>query len=224
LAGVRSSSINGTQTILNAIRDSKERARVLNLSSGAVYGMQRTSEGKVPEIAEFGEAENSYAEVKIEIEQDLNKLELEYATQVTHARLFAFAGPFISLTDHFAIGNFLNHILSKSPIVVSGNPETSRSYMYPTDLVASLVRVLGKPEIPYLNVGSAEGYNMRVIAELCSKVGGNLPIEYKGKAAISSHYVPVVDRQTKILQLSPSYDLKSSITQWMRWIKESDVH
>ncbi len=191
------------------------------MSSGAVYGKQRTSEGKVPEVAGFGATENSYANVKIEIEQQLNALELLHESQLTHARLFAFAGPFISLTDHFAIGNFINNILDKSPIVVLGNPETTRSYMHPTDLIASLLRVLRKHEIPYLNVGSADGYTMKEIAEVCSKLGGNLPIEFRGEAQLANHYVPVVERQTKILQLRPFYDFPTSVTRWIRWLNES---
>lgn len=221
LAAVRSSSINATQTILNSINNYGGQSRVLNLSSGAVYGKQRTSEGKVPEMAEFGATENSYAKVKIEIEQQLNALQLVHVSQLTHARLFAFAGPFISLTDHFAIGNFIYNILSRSPIVVSGSPETTRSYMHPTDLIASLLRVIGKPEISYLNIGSADGFTMKEIAEVCSKLGGNLPIEFRGEAQISSHYVPVVERQTKILQFSPFYDFQTSIIKWIRWLDES---
>jgi len=219
-AGVRNSSINGTHTILNAVRNFNGISRVLNLSSGAVYGNLRTPDGKVPEMAEFGQAETSYAQVKIDIEHELNALKFAHAIQLTHARLFAFAGPFISLSDHFAIGNFLSNILNKSPIAVIGNPNTTRSYMYPTDLVASLLRVLCKPEISHINIGSGDGYKIQEIAEMCSKVADNLPIELNGIDKISTHYVPVVELQTKSLQLAQLYDFQSSIIQWLRWLKE----
>ena len=218
--GVRNSSINGTHTILNAVKSYNGNSRVLNLSSGAVYGKLRTPEGKVPEMEEFGQAENSYAQVKIDIEQELNVIKFAHPIQVTHARLFAFAGPFISLSDHFAIGNFLSDILYKSQISVLGNPMTPRSYMYPTDLVASLLRVLCKPEISHINIGSSDSYKMQEIAEICSEIGGNLPIELTGEDKIASHYVPVVELQTQSLQLTQLYDFQSSIVQWLRWLNE----
>ncbi|CAN2168779.1 WcaG Nucleoside-diphosphate-sugar epimerases [Candidatus Nanopelagicaceae bacterium] len=216
---VRETSINATRCIIDA---SKQGSRVLNLSSGAVFGSLRNSRGCVPELGKVGTPINSYAEAKIEIEKSLDEFALRNEIHLTHARLFAFAGPYISLIDHFAVGNFIQNVITGTDIVVKGNSKTTRSYMYPTDLVSSLMRLITEKSLSHINIGSPVALTMRELAQTCSKLGGKLPVIFKGENEAPSSYVPEAFLLSNSLGLANLVTLEESLSRWIMWLKAKD--
>ena len=206
------------EAILKSASLAKFPPRVINLSSGAVlsgYGEQKLV------IAESGvltDPLNYYSKAKIEIEEALTKADENNAIILTNAHLFTFAGPHISLLDHFAIGNFMFDSMVNKKITIRGNPETTRSYMYPTDLVSVLLRTIVKEDIPYLNVGSDSSITIDNMASKFSDYFGSIPIEYSEGSHLISHYVPETTILQSKLGVNPSFDLESIISRWHSWL------
>jgi len=155
--------IEGTGRIIDLMRTSGAR-RLLNISSGAVYGAAAGQPTGAKED-DYASAHPliPYAEAKREAEQLCVDSGLDFVT----ARAFAFLGPHLPLDAHFAAGNFLRDAYKGVPILVRGDGTALRSYLYPADLVIWLLRILvnGKRGEAY-NVGSDEAVSTAQLARL----------------------------------------------------------
>ena len=209
---------NATKSILASVVHSHNRPRVINLSSGAVlsgYGEQATI---IKEISQLSPPLNYYSQAKIDAERTLTAAAESDAIDLTNAHLFTFAGPYISLSDHFAVGNFMNDCMTKKEITVLGNPATTRSYMYPTDLISVLLRTIPKSGLRFLNIGSNVPITIADLAISFSKYFGGIPINFSGNSKLVSHYVPETNVQTNILNVYPRLDAEKIISRWHSWI------
>jgi nucleoside-diphosphate-sugar epimerase len=161
--------VSGTQALLNAASRLTPLQRVLSLSSGLVYGPQRWEDAPLSEKVFSGfdcaNPARVYAESKRAAEMVAAAYRSQFGLPVLSARLFAFIGPYQLLDRPWAINNFLCDALRGGPIRVQGNGETTRSYMYGSDLAHWLLRLLvsGKIGAAY-NVGSPVGISLKDLA------------------------------------------------------------
>lgn len=193
--------------------------KVLHLSSGAIYGAQSFSmkarlESDPPVISE-----NAYVKSKLTIDSLFQTAYLEGKITYQSPRLFAFAGPLLQLDAHFAVGNFLRDGLAKQPIRINGNPQTTRSYMYPADLVSSLLTIVTYEKYENFNVGSDVPFSMLEIANLIAEITGNSKVVVSGKDLAPTNYVPSISNLRKIIPDFEFISLENSIIKWIDWIK-----
>ena len=132
----------------------RSRARRLHISSGAVYGSAAAKPaGACEDDFEAALPLTPYARAKREAELLCANAGLDFVT----ARAFAFLGPHLPLDAHYAAGNFLRDAARGGPIIVRGDGTALRSYLYPTDLVVWLLRILLRGQRGHAyNVGSNE--------------------------------------------------------------------
>ena len=148
--------VEGTREVLRAA--ATKGARVLFLSSGAVYGRQHAAVAEECEGApDPMDPRSSYGQAK-RLAENLCAIATQAGrADVVVARLFAFVGPRIPLGAHFAVGNFLQDALERRPVLVQGDGQARRSYLYAGDLPewcwAPLAR--GRAGVAY-NVGSPD--------------------------------------------------------------------
>jgi dTDP-glucose 4,6-dehydratase len=192
---------------------------VINLSSGAVYGEQVNAHQPEKDIELNSLRLNEYSLSKINAESELQKSNSRGEVNCSNPRLFAFFGPHLPLDAHFAIGNFLNDCLNGNNISVNGNPQTTRSYLYPTDLVIWSIKLLVKPTNLPLNFGSDKSMTMKEIANNLSVIFDNKDIEYKNPNSQISHYVPSIENTKKYLGVSQSVSFSEGIERWIKWLK-----
>lgn len=166
----------GTRQVLSFARTCGAK-RMLQLSSGAVYGRQPWEVEALAEDWAGGpdctNPVNTYAEAKRGAEMLCAIAARQHGLGVSIARIFAILGPMLELNAHFAAGNFLADAMAGRPVVVNGDGRAVRSYLYPTDLLVQLLALLvrGAAGRAY-NVGSGESVSIGVLAERIARLVG----------------------------------------------------
>ena len=216
--------LNGTRRALDFAVE-KSIARVLFLSSGAVYGQQPWEMEQVPETWGGGpscvDPRAAYAEGKRAAEMLCAIYHKQFGLQVAIARIFALLGPYISLDIHFAAGNFIRDAIQGKSIIVNGNGRPCRSYLYASDLTVWLWHMLvrAKANTPY-NVGSNESVSVSELAEAVSKTIGGVGYSVLGAPDIGwnpGRYVPNTDMIRTDLGLLRTVSLVDAIRRTAIW-------
>jgi len=186
-------------------------AKLLYLSSGAVYGARPSRAGAIAEDSPLGPPASRYARAKQIAESMCG------AFPATIARGFAFIGPRLPLDGGFAAGNFLRDRLARRPLRVEGNGRAVRSYLYASDLAAWLWTLLFRGEAGRVyNVGSDQAVTVRELARrIAAPVG--LPVEVRGGETGDSYYVPSIERARRELGLEVRVGLDEAIRRTVEW-------
>jgi dTDP-glucose 4,6-dehydratase len=216
---VYATTINATHLLIeNAILNGNKPA-ILHASSGGVYEQDQ----RIQLIAEDNRnvaaisLERNYTNAKIEAERLILESTNRGEIRGTSPRLFAFFGPGISLSDHFAIGNFMRDKQARRNIEVKGNPKTTRSYLYPTDLVDWILAAILNPSPEATHIGSEETISMKDLAEVVSEK--KVEVDYLNPNAPESHYVPSTMNTRKRLGVSQRVSLEDGLVRWQEFLK-----
>jgi nucleoside-diphosphate-sugar epimerase len=214
--------VSGTRHVLDFLRE--RPARMLLVSSGAVYGRQppdlygfpETYPGSPDHLSPGG----AYAEGKRTAEHLCAAYADLYGLEIPIARPFAFLGPYLPMDRHFAAGNFLADALAGRTIEVQGDGSPYRSYMYPTDLVVWLLTLLtrGRSCRAY-NVGSDRAVSIRELADVIASAAGGLSVRVARQPdpdVAPARYVPDIDRAREELGLSLDVDLAQAVSRTLK--------
>jgi len=219
--------VQGTRHTLKFAAASGAR-RMLLTSSGGIYGRQPQDLHGLPETfagaPDCLTADSAYSEGK-RIAELLSAIAARnQPTEIAIARCFAFIGPHLPLDTHFAAGNFLRDALLGETIVVSGNGQPIRSYLYAADLVIWLLRILGRGQAlrPY-NVGSEEAVS---IAGLASAIADSahlaeVAIQQPPAPHDVPRYLPDTRRAREELGLQTWIPLAESISRTLTWLRQA---
>jgi UDP-glucuronate decarboxylase len=219
--GTMASVVEGTKRAFACAR-AMGAARLLNVSTGAVYGRSTTME-HTPETFPIPPLQpGSYEASKRMAETYL--LNGSGSTAVVIARPFAFVGPRLPLDAHFAIGNFIGSALRGETLRVSSDGTPRRSWMYMSDLAAWLWTLLVRGENGRAyNVGSDEGYTIAEAARLtAATLAPELSIEIAEAAsagAALNSYVPSVERAKGELGLRVKVPLDEALRRTAAWYR-----
>lgn len=156
----------GTRHVLEECGSSLEN--VLFTSSGVAYGVNSHEFITETDFTSPDTTDNNSA-------LGLGKLVAEYL--VTHfaakfgyryslARCFAFSGPHLPEDLHYAFGNFVQNARRGENIVIRGDGQDLRSYLYVGDAMAWLLRLLCEPMNRMFNVGSSRQVKIEGLARL----------------------------------------------------------
>ena len=217
----------GTAILLDSAEKLSGVRKILNISSGQIYGRQY---GMVEKIAEnyvgalncnaitsvYPEAKR-YAETLCCAHWSLCKI------PVVSARPFAFVGPYQNLDKPWAINNFIRDALMDNTIRIIGNGLPVRSYMYPSDMAYWLLRILidGNPGVAY-NVGSPDGITLKELAEKI-KYYSNTKSEIiiKNMNDDKSVFVPDDTLCRESFGLNVTVDIDETIKKSINWFKNT---
>lgn len=211
--------VAGTQRVIELARVAGTK-RLLNISSGAVYGAFAAQPGGAREDNYTRAAATTpYGRAKREAETICADSGVDFVT----ARAFAFLGPLLPLDAHFAAGNFLRDAVRGGPIIVRGDGTALRSYLHPADLVVWLLRLLirGRRARAY-NVGSDESVTT---AQLARAIAGATPsrpevvIQSAQPRGPQNIYLPNITRARDELALDIAIPLRDAIARTMSSLK-----
>lgn len=215
----------GTRHTLNFAAKAQV-SKFLLASSGAVYGVQPPTLSHIDETYSGApdplETASAYGLGKRLAEHLCLLYSKQYGFDVKIARCFAFVGPYLPLTTHFAIGNFINNARQQNPIHILGDGSPYRSYLYAADLMVWLWMILCQGETGRAyNVGSEEAVNLADLARLVAQSAQiELPVLIAKTPALDVlpvRYVPQTQRAQQELQLKQCVSLEDSIQRTLRW-------
>jgi dTDP-glucose 4,6-dehydratase len=226
LANLRHSSIDGMSYLLDLARSNGNKPRILHTSSGAVYGSIKLENGRIPLVQNprIGNLDHNgrhyeYALAKREVEALLNSATQNGSVSGVNARLFAFYGPGIPTTSHYAVGNLVDQALHASFLKLNGTGKATRSYMTGNFMAAIILYILSSDIVGATHIGSPEGKTLGSWANLVSEVCGK-KLEIAGEFDDSDDkYVPLLDERIPI----PNIDKqpRNVFTDWIRFVNAS---
>ncbi len=216
--------VAGTRSVLDFAR-LHAGVRVLNLSSGAVYGAQPWEIDHVDEAYRGGpdplDPRAAYGEGKRAAEMLCAIYAKQFGVDVVTARIFAVLGPMLPLDTHFAAGNFILDAIAGRPIVVRGAGTAVRSYLYAGDMVDWLLAMLvrGQGGAAY-NLGSENAVSIATLAERVATVLGGSGFSILGEPDNGwnpGRYVPATARARDWFGVNETVTLDEAIRRTARW-------
>lgn len=209
----------GTERVLKLARVCGAR-RMLFTSSGAVYGPQPANLSHIPEDHPGAPNPMDPLSAYGEMKRLSELLCVTSGVGCIIARGFSFVGPYLPLTEKFAIGSFVRQALAGGPIHIHGDGTPVRSYMYATDLVIWLLTLLlkGESSHPY-NVGSDQAISLAELAQHIAVTtdGSAVQIAHAPTSRPAERYVPEIQRAHNELGLDVFIPLSLALSRTVDW-------
>ena len=213
--------VNGTRNILEFVRKKLPNAKLLFISSGAVYGEM------LPNMNQFSEdfngntnnleSHNVYSIAKQTAEHLCSIYHDEYGLNISIARCFCFSGIHLPLNVHFAIGNFVQNVIDDKDIIIKGDGTSVRSYLDQDDMSEWILEILRNDKFnkTTYNIGSEESISIRELANLIINLSNkDLNVEIQNINSIDlkkSIYVPSCKKIQERFGISQKISLSESI-------------
>jgi dTDP-glucose 4,6-dehydratase/UDP-glucose 4-epimerase len=162
---------NGAKNIMN-IAIQNNISKILFTSSGVVYGSSSKDMKDESDINDSLDLEkrNGLAKGKMLAENIISNMSTENNINFKIARCFSFVGPYLPLDMHYAIGNFINDAIFKENIIINGNGSPYRSYLYITDTLVWLLKLLVGNAEGIFNVGSERRIQIIELANMVKDI------------------------------------------------------
>jgi nucleoside-diphosphate-sugar epimerase len=206
-------------------------SQVLYVSSGAIYGIQRSKIKKFKEnhLIKYKKInfkngyKKNYSNIKCKNENLFKEFGNKKGLNFSIARCFSFVGPNLPQDSHYVIGNVIKNILKNKNIKIKASYKIIRSYMYSDDLVVWLLKILETSNMhcPTYNVGSDDEVSIHSLATLLGKKY-NLKVDFKNKISndMIDKYIPSIQKAKKKLNLTNHYSSLSAIIKTINILKK----
>jgi UDP-glucose 4-epimerase len=165
-------NVGGTVTLMEAMRDVGVR-RVVFISSGSIYGNQETQ----PVSESVNDRPTSpYAVSKLAAEYYINTIGKLWGIETVCLRVFNAYGPGQQMPPVHTpvIPNFIKQTLSGGTVVVQGDGNQTRDFVFLDDVIRAMIKASTAPNVnqQIINVGSGVETSIRHISELVSEITG----------------------------------------------------
>ena len=218
---------NGTKSVMENILQLEHLEKVVNLSSGQIYGAINSHS-----ISEddFGKLNSNsiaaiYPEAKRYAETLTNSYRSLHKVPVVQVRPFSFIGPYMSLNKPWAINSFIRDALKFKNIRILGNGKPIRSYMYPTDMALWILYILvhGKVGSAY-NLGSDVGISLEEVAlKIQDIIGSSVNIDILNMNENCSEFVPNINHVKQELGLNIVVNIDETLKRSIDWFGKNSL-
>ncbi len=212
----------GTYNFLEAARTLSRCERVVTFSTSEVFGTYayRVTEGDTVTTGAVGEARWTYAVSKLAGEHLTYAYFREYGFPAVTIRPFNVYGP--GQIGEGAIHVFVTRALRGEDLVIHGDGDQIRSWIYIDDMVDGLLLAMEKPEAvgESFNIGNPRGtITINGLAELVVAVTScpSKVVHVPRLAADVELRIPSIEKARRLLGFSPQVDLKDGIGRTVRW-------
>lgn len=211
-------NVGGTVSLMEAMRDTGVR-RVVFTSSGSIYG--RSGQQPVHETMP-PQPDSPYAVSKWSAEQYIHTIGHLWEIETVALRIFNAYGPRQSLPVSHppVIPRFLQQVLTGGSVVIFGDGQQTRDFVYVSDVVDALVTAASAKSVnrQVINIGSGTEMSMEqliaTIEQVTRKKAHRLYNRDKGGGV--NRLVADIGLAQKLLNFRPQVDLESGLTRILR--------
>lgn len=214
-------NVGGTVTLMEAMRDVGVR-RVVFISSGAIYGNQPVQPVKEDAIPN---PRSPYAVSKLAAEYYVKTIGSLWGIETVCLRVFNAYGPgqHIPAVHTPVIPNFLRQAWENGTVVVHGDGNQTRDFVYLDDVVTAMKAAATVPDIDgmTLNIGSGAETSIRELARLAVEITGGHPefvYNPRNSGGLSRLCADISKAREKL-----GYDPQTSLLDGMRITMEKDL-
>jgi len=202
-------NVGGTVAVMEAVRDAGVK-RVVLASSGAVYGekyKQPISEKAIPN------PRSPYAVSKIASEYYVSTIGALCGIETVALRIFNAYGPgqFVPASHAPVIPQFLKQALGGGSLIVFGDGNQTRDFVYIDDVVDALFAAATASDVDrrIINVGSGQEVSINQLVEKVARAIGREinPLYSQADNGGVSRLVADIDLARQKLGYSPKFDL-----------------
>jgi len=193
--------------ILFELLAKKNKKIIFSSTGGAVYG---NTNNKISEENDRCMPVNSYGELKLQLENDLQAIQKSNRLNATILRI---SNPYGGNHKGYFKSGFINMALHKlgenSAINIWGDGNQIRDYIHISDLCAYIARVVELDNFQILNIGTGKGYSLLDVIELIFNVFGkrlNLSFDNKYNEKVPYNVLNVTKSQN-MLKYYSKFDL-----------------
>lgn len=206
-------NVGGTVAVMEAVRDAGVK-RVVLASSGAIYGeqlKQPVSEKTIPN------PDSPYAVSKLASEYYVFTIGALYSIETVALRIFNAYGPgqFVPASHAPVIPQFLKQAVRGGSLIVFGDGNQTRDFVYIDDVVDALYAAATAPDVDrhIINVGSGQEVSINQLVEKVARATGRR-VNYLYSQANSggvSRLVADISLARRKLGFSPKVDLDTGL-------------
>lgn len=206
-------NVGGTVSLMEAMRDTGVR-RVVFASSGAIYGSQ--SEQPVHENDKPA-PDSPYAVSKWAAEQYIHTIGKLWGIETVALRIFNAYGPRQSLPLSHApvVPRFLQQALTGGSIVIFGDGQQTRDFVYLSDVITALVAAATATGVnrKVINIGNGVETSLNDLVEVIQRVSQRSVnvIHNQQKSGGVSRLVADISRARMLLGYQPFVDLAAGL-------------
>jgi nucleoside-diphosphate-sugar epimerase len=210
----------GTKNLLN-IANSND-AVFIQASTSEVYGdpkIHPQTEGYFGNVNTVG-VRSCYDEGKRIAETLCYEFRKKFNLQTRIIRIFNTYGPGMDKDDGRVISNFMINSINKSPLIIYGNGEQTRSFCYIDDLLSGIIKSMHIDFKTPVNLGNNQEISLNDLASLFNKMFGENEIIYR-EALKDDPKVrkPDITKARGLLKWSPKISLSTGIKYTFDYFK-----
>jgi UDP-glucose 4-epimerase len=207
-------NVGGTVSVMEAMRDAGVQ-RVVLTSSGAVYGEQSEQplrEDMIPH------PDSPYAVSKLAAEHYVHTIGALWGIETVALRVFNAYGPGQQLPASHApvVPRFLSSALGGASLVIFGDGEQTRDYVYVDDVVDALVEAATAEGVDkqVINVGSGRETSVnQLVAAVAEATGSDIePIHRTGQSGGVRRMCADLTRARQLLGFEPKIGLAEGLS------------
>ncbi len=210
-------NVGGTVSVMEAMRDAGVH-RVVLASSGAVYGAQKEQ----PLVETMRpDPDSPYAVGKYAAETYVRTIGTLWGIETVSLRIFNAYGPRQQLPASHApvVPRFLKNALSGASLVIFGDGEQTRDFVYLDDVVDALIAASTAPNVDrqVINVGSGVENSLNRLADVIGTLIDRpiQPIYNPNRAGGVRRMLADVSSAKRLLDFEPKYSLEQGLEQML---------
>lgn len=211
-------NVSGTVAIMEAMRDAGVK-RVVLASSGAIYGSQT---GQAVEEDLLPNPTSPYAVSKLAAENYVHTIGQLWHIETVSLRIFNAYGPRQPLPPTHApvIPAFLQQVLGKGSVIIHGDGNQVRDFIYVDDVVKALVKAATTKGLhrQTINIGTGVGTSINQLVDVIETVTDFNALRLVSNSATGgvSYLVADTQRAKKLLGFTAKTSLADGLAQLIK--------